>query len=166
MIANVNEKPNAYARLITIAFLVVLAEAPIYDMKVGNKTALQGLQAGRKQIKTEISGHLQAGRSAFAQGDLKDAAAAYNKALLLDPYQAEAKAAINKINSLEQTGTNPGDENRLYLQGIELYTQGKYSEAIQTWEKVLQLDPAHNKARMNIEKAKRKLQSIREFQSG
>ena len=43
MIANVNEKPNAYAKLITIAFLVVLAEAPIYDMKVGNKTALQGL---------------------------------------------------------------------------------------------------------------------------
>ena len=73
---------------------------------------------------------------------------------------------MSKITNLEQTGIRPGDENRLYLQGIELYTQGKYSEAIQTWKKVLQLDSDHNKARMNIEKAKRKQQSIREFQSG
>lgn len=136
------------------------------DLEPTNKEALQGLQDGRKQIKTEISGYLQSGRAAFAQGDLKDAAVAFNKVLLLDPYQAEAKTAINKITSLEQTGIRPGDENRLYLQGIELYTQGKYSEAIQAWEKVLQLDSDHNKARMNIEKAKRKQQSIREFQSG
>ncbi len=136
------------------------------ELEPTNKEALQGLQAGRKQIKTELAGHLQAGRTAFAQADLGTAADAYNKVLVLDPYQAEAKAAINKIASLEQTGVRPGDENRLYLQGIELYTQGKYSDAIQTWEKVLQLAPEHKKARMNIEKAKRKLQSIREFQSG
>ncbi len=136
------------------------------ELEPTNKEALQGLKTGRKQIEAEVAGHLQSGRSAFEQGDLGAATAAYNKVLLIDPYHAEAKAAISKITNLEQTGIRPGDESRLYLQGIELYTQGKYSDAIQTWEKVLQLAPEHNKARMNIEKTKRKLQSIREFQSG
>ena len=136
------------------------------DLDPSNKEALQGLKEGRTQVKTEIAGYMQSGQAAFNQGDLESAIKAYKKVLLLDPYQAEAKAAISKIDSLKQTGLRPGDENRLYLQGIELYTEGKYSDAIQTWEKVLQLDPGHDKAKMNIEKAKRKLQSIREFQSG
>ena len=136
------------------------------DLEPTNKEALQGLKIGRKKIEVEVNNNLQIGRNAFNSGDLISSAAAYNKVLQLDPYQAEAKANLNKISSLEQTGIRPGDENRLYLQGIEFYTSGKYSEAIRSWEKVLQLAPDNNKAKMNIKKAKHKLKSIREFKSG
>ena len=58
------------------------------------------------------------------------------------------------------------DSQHLYLQGIELYTEGDYKQAIAIWYQVLDLDPDHRKARRNIEKAKRKLKQIQERQSG
>lgn len=136
------------------------------DLDPTNNDALQGLKSGREQIKSAITQRLQTGANAFQQGELEIAAGEYRKVLQLDPYQGEARAALDRIASLKQTGIRPGDENRLYLQGIELYTQGKYAEAIRAWQQVLQLDANHNKARLNIDKAKRKLQSIKEFQSG
>ncbi|NIQ95631.1 MAG: hypothetical protein GWN87_16585, partial [Desulfuromonadales bacterium] len=51
-------------------------------------------------------------------------------------------------------------------QGIELYTKGKYAEAVAVWEKVLVLAPHHDKAKMNIQKARRKLEKIKEFKGG
>ncbi len=136
------------------------------DLEPTNKEALQGVKNGRKLIEAELDTQLQGGRSAFNSGKLKAAADAFNKVLQIDPYHAEAKAALSKITNIEQTGIRPGDENILYLQGIEFYTSGQYRDAIQSWEKVLQLTPDNVRAKMNIEKAKRKLQSIREFKSG
>jgi tetratricopeptide (TPR) repeat protein len=136
------------------------------DLDPASKEAQQELLRLRKQMNVDLAAHLETGQTAFKSGDLKKSATAYEKVLELDPYHAEAKAKLTKIANLEQTGIRPGDENRLYLQGIEFYTIGKYSEAIDAWEKVLQLTPMNNKARMNIEKAKRKLQSIQEFNRG
>jgi tetratricopeptide (TPR) repeat protein len=45
-----------------------------------------------------------------------------------------------------------------YLRGIVSYTDGKYEEAIKSWKKVLELDPKHEKAIMNIDKAKRMIE--------
>jgi len=44
-----------------------------------------------------------------------------------------------------------------YKQGITYYSQGKYQEAIIEWKKVLALDPTHEKAQKNIQKAQEKL---------
>jgi len=138
----------------------------VLELAPDNPTAINGLQAGRNQLQAAIATVMAKGKDAMAAGDLKQARQVFEQALDMDPYQAEAQSALEHIASLEQRGVKPGDEQRLYLRGIELYTRGRYTEAVEAWEQVLRIAPGHEKARMNIDKARRKLQSIREFQGG
>jgi len=162
-------------RLLKKAAAKTAADAPqeailiyrnILELTPDNPDAINGVQSNRKLIKTAIDQHLLAGEQAFASGDLEAATAAYNQALFLDPYQSAAVAAMEQISTLRQNDARPGDEQRLYLLGIELYTRGRYTEAIKSWEQVLRIAPRHEKAQMNIDKAIRKLQSIKEFRGG
>jgi cytochrome c-type biogenesis protein CcmH/NrfG len=73
---------------------------------------------------------------------------------------------MERLSRLKQSGTKPGDDERLYLLGIENYTKGKYEDAVALWNQVLVLNPRHEKARMNIEKARRKILQIKEYRRG
>ena len=138
----------------------------VLDVDPANPQALTGLEAGREQLAGRLAGLVQAGNRSLGDGRFAEAAATFRQVLAIDPYQAEARGALERIDQLRLSGVNPGDEQALYLQGIEFYTRGKYREAIGAWEKVLALDPGHEKSRMNIEKAQRKLQRIEEFRGG
>ena len=50
---------------------------------------------------------------------------------------------------------------RLYYEGVDLYVNNKIEAAIQSWEKLLKLDPNHADAKKNIERAKAKLNALR-----
>ncbi len=76
--------------------------------------------------------------------------------LAIDPWQSEARAEQRRLDKIRHTG--PENQHLLYLQGMELYTSGRYEEAIAAWEKVLSPPPEQERARMNIEMARRKLQ--------
>ncbi len=136
------------------------------DLEPANKEALAGLEKGRSKLKASISALVASGTKALNKGDFKTAETDLDKVLALDPYNAEAKSALQRLEKIRLTGAKSGDENKLYLQGIELYTKGKYAEAVSAWEKVLVLAPDHDKAKMNIEKAQRKLEKIKEFKGG
>jgi len=138
----------------------------VLELAPDNQTAINGLQAGRNQLQAAIDLVMTEGQAALKAGELQQARQAFEHALAIDPYQAEAKSGLELIASLEQRDVKPGDEQRLYLLGIDLYTRGRYTEAVEVWEKVLRIAPSHEKARMNIDKARRKLQSIKEFQGG
>ncbi|MBA3065121.1 tetratricopeptide repeat protein, partial [bacterium] len=43
-----------------------------------------------------------------------------------------------------------------FNKGTALYMDGRYSEAIKEWKKVLKLDPSHEQSKIVIEKAKQK----------
>ncbi len=128
--------------------------------------ALQGLETGRLKLADKLAGLVADATAAMEQGDFSTAESRIREALALDPYHAEAQAALGRVEQLRLSGVKPGDEERLYLQGIEFYTRGRYDEAIAAWKQVLALEPGHEKARMNIEKASRKLRQIREFGNG
>ena len=138
----------------------------VLDVDPGNNEALSGLDRGRKQLTGRLADLVRAGNRALGDGRFKEAEATFRQVLAIDPYQSDARGALERIDQLRLSGVNPGDEQKLYLQGIEFYTRGKYREAMDAWQKVLALDPGHEKARMNIEKAQRKLQHIQEYRGG
>jgi len=138
----------------------------VLDIDPANPQALTALETGRKQLAGRLAALVREGNRALGDGHFSEAAATFRQALAIDPYQAEARGALKRIEQLRLSGVNPGDEQALYLQGIEFYTRGKYREAIDAWQKVLVLDPGHEKSLMNIEKAQRKLQRIEEFRGG
>lgn len=125
--------------------------------------ALDGVRKSRKALANELNQLIADGGTAIDGGDYPKAQALLERALALDPYQADALAAKQRLESLLHAGLHPGDEDRLYLSGIDLYTSGRYQDAVATWKQVLILDPANEKARLNIAKAERKLKQIEEY---
>lgn len=136
------------------------------DLSPGNAEALAGLRRGRTELKETLDRFLAEGSAAHRAGKLDQARKVYREVLTLDPHQAQALAALRKIERAGRAGLTGADSRRLYLQGIELYTEGDYSQAIAIWRQVLDLDPENEKAQMNIDKAKRKLKQIQERKSG
>lgn len=136
------------------------------DIDPTNKKARRGLDQGLKMMEGELVHLISTGNEALADGLFEEAETSFLEALALDPYRREAQAALRRLEQLRDSGIKPGDEQRIYLHGIELYTRGKYEEAVTAWERVLILSPGHEKARLNIEKARRKLQQIQEYHNG
>jgi len=69
--------------------------------------------------------------------------------------------ATEKLDALK--GSISKQVEKYYSDGLEQYTNEKVVESIQSWEKVVELDPASNtaaSARENIEKAKKKLKNL------
>lgn len=138
----------------------------VLDISPTNADALDGLKRGRKSLQGELDRLVASGNENLEKGLFQKAAALFQQALALDPFQPDAQAAMERLERLKDAGVKPGDERRLYLQGIELYTQGRYEDAVTAWERLLVLSPGHEKALMNIEKARRKLRQIREYHDG
>ena len=138
----------------------------VLDLEPDNDEARQGIRQGRKELQQVISRLVAEGTAARQAGRLEQARSAYREVLTLDPHQGEALTALRQIERAEGAGLSGADVGKLYLQGIAFYTEGDYRQAIAVWRQVLDLDPGHEKARMNIDKAERKLRQIRERQSG
>lgn len=59
---------------------------------------------------------------------------------------------IKKASPEKVVPPDPKIVDQYYKQGLSLYAGKKYGEAIKKWEKVLALDPSHEKAKLNINK--------------
>lgn len=136
------------------------------DSAPGDARALAGLKQGKEALRRKLDRLLTIAREHLEGGRLAEADALFRQALEIDPFQQEAKAAVSHLERLQGADVRPGDEPRLYLEGIEFYTQGRYEDAVAAWERLLILAPGHEKALMNIEKARRKLRQIREYHEG
>lgn len=136
------------------------------DLDPTNSQAQQGLRQSKAQLQKELSQLTSNGTSFIANNNLIKAEQSFRQALEIDPYYTPALDGLNQITQQRQTANASGNTNALYLKGIDLYTSGRYEEAVVAWEKVLALSPKHDKARLNIEKARRKLQQIKEYRNG
>jgi len=54
---------------------------------------------------------------------------------------------------------------KLYLEGVDLYLQGKYTEAIEAWQKILDEDPYNVKVKRNIDEAKQRIETLKNLQN-
>lgn len=164
----VQEKLTAAQRAMTTGnFRGALARyRQVLDIDPANREGLRGLEAGKERLRESLMQLVASGSTLLDKGELAGAEAAFREALEADPYQREALAGVKRIAQLKTVGIRPGDEQQLYLQGIEHYTRGRYEQAVTAWKQVLLLSPGHEKARMNIDKATRKLRQIEEHRGG
>lgn len=138
-----------------------------------NREASAGLQSAirqrdetaaktHKEAKTsgETAPLLKAGTEAYKKGDEEAAVLAFKKALNIDPGNREAREYLAKIDNKKARASVEKEIEKHYLKGVELYTNGKFRDAIEAWNKVLELEPKHEKTLRNIERAKRKMDGL------
>ena len=105
---------------------------------------------------------------------LEDATATLREALELDPEYMDAQVLLarseSKLRNLQKAiaadSTGPlevEDELKIrikkhYIEGVTLYMNGLYKEAISEWEEVLRLDPTNESVKTNIERARKRLE--------
>jgi tetratricopeptide (TPR) repeat protein len=120
-----------------------------------SQKALQQTLAARDQA---MATSLKIGNQHLKDNQLRDAEKVFT--LILEKYQEdhpEATQNLDKIKALRTSQANQARIDEYYSQGVDYYTQGEYQKAVAEWNKVLDLQPDHQKAQRNIENARKKL---------
>jgi tetratricopeptide (TPR) repeat protein len=126
-----------------------------------NAEARNGLTQVNTLISDKVKKLVDSGRARFEDGDKKGARSSFEAALKLDPTNADANSYITRITGTEsKTKVDAEKVKTLYYQGVDLYVNNKIKEAIAVWTQLLKLDPTHQDALKNIERAKVKLKAL------
>ncbi|UCG30856.1 MAG: tetratricopeptide repeat protein [candidate division WOR-3 bacterium] len=100
------------------------------------------LEQAAKDREASIRNHLEQGKIYFSEGNLEQAKAAFEMVLSLDPGNVEAQESLG---ALELRRANL---IAYYTSEATKQTQAKsYTQAIQSWQKVLSLDPNNTEAK-------------------
>ncbi len=135
------------------------------SLSPGDTAATKLLQELEPLIAQKAQVHMDRGRAYYRRGKFRDAEREFRLALKYDPSLSQARNYLNEIEAkrkakpakAEKKKPSPKEIEELYLKGVQAYVKGNYEEAIQYWEEVLKLDPNHEKAKLNIRRAKKKL---------
>lgn len=128
-----------------------------------NMEAQKMQREARSKMDNLISPWLKVGTDASRQGDENAAIVSYKKALNVDPDNREAREYLGSIGPIKAKASVENEIEKHYLRGVGFYTDGKYRDSIESWKRVLELDPRHEKALMNIERAKKKMEGVLEM---
>lgn len=79
-------------------------------------------------------------------------------ALELDPTNKQAQENLAAVQKNAQKSSQ--DVQKLYLLGVESYSENNFELAISYWQRVLAIDSNHVNARKNLERAKAKLAAL------
>ncbi|MFH2084946.1 MAG: tetratricopeptide repeat protein [Candidatus Omnitrophota bacterium] len=103
------------------------------------------------------------------KGNYKNSQALLEEALKINPSD-KLNEMLGRVKTLRSNGRKqvktdknlPEKEKKklmsvFFNNGTKLYEQGKYKEAIASWEKVLEIEPKHQQSREVIKKAKQKM---------
>lgn len=116
------------------------------------------------------------GLDLYRSEKLEEATAALRESLQFDPEYVDAKVLLarseSKLRNLQKAmaadtagSTEVEDELRIrikkhYIEGVALYMNGLYQEAVSEWEEVLRLDPNNESVKTNIERARKRLEMM------
>ncbi len=97
---------------------------------------------------------------AYSEGRYADSAALLRRILEQQPDYAEARDLLNRVQrKLTPLSDAEKEEIRqMYIQGMKHFTQRNYSEAIEIWKKILEIDPDNESVSKNIEDARQRLE--------
>jgi len=122
--------------------------------------ALELLKRARAEAREQALALYDAGRRQQKSGKLETARTSYASALDVDPYLQVAREALDAVD-MENRKLSEALIERLYLEGVALYTRGSYDLAIAKWQQVLKLQVDHEKSIRNLEKAERKMKQLK-----
>ncbi len=117
----------------------------------------------KKSNKTNIDVTLNKGITAYNQKNYKSASIYFNTVLKIEPNNSKAKEYLNKISKKNVKKYSKKEIENMYFKGLMAYTNENYTLAISYWEKVLEMDPKHVKARNNLKRATAKLNAIAKY---
>ncbi len=133
----------------------------ILSMEGGEKRAVSLLSKAKTAIADKSDPLVAEGKSAFDKGDMGKAIILFKRVLKADSGNSVARRYLSKMDKAQVSKIVGKKVKSSYLAGLDHYTKGHYKEALNQWNKVLELEPGHEKAQLNIDKAKRKLAAIK-----
>jgi tetratricopeptide (TPR) repeat protein len=123
----------------------------------GKKAMYKARSRYRKAVEDlvmEASQSLEDGKEADAKKKL-------NQALDLDPNHVAANTMIKNLTGhVAQQKLSAEDTKKLYFQGVNLYLDGKISDAVKVWRDLLKQDPDHIEAKQSLARAEVELKSF------
>jgi tetratricopeptide (TPR) repeat protein len=115
----------------------------------------------QKDITVKVKELDSDGTDLFNAGNKDQALAKFQEVLKLKSNDDTANDYVKQLTGQQsQAKVDSEKAKSLYYEGVDLYINGKISEAIDKWQACLAADPGNVNAQANIDKAKAKLQSI------
>lgn len=115
----------------------------------------------QKDISVKVKNLDTDGVSLFESGDKEKAKTKFQEVLKLKSSDETANDYVKRMTGQQaQEKVDAEKVKALYYEGVNLYINGKITEAIEKWKAVLKQDPNNINAQSNINKAYAKLQSI------
>jgi tetratricopeptide (TPR) repeat protein len=149
-------------------------EAQLERQRLTYEQQLRDLQA-RYEVEQEAFTELEARKSrryadglqAFSEGRFADAEQAFREVQELDPNYLKVNEYLNRsIAEQREVTSYPPEIMNLYYEGLNLFVNKQYQQAIDVWKTILETDPYNKLALRNIEEAERRLRKIEELETG
>lgn len=121
-----------------------------------HKQTKRVLTQAMRLLEEKINSLLSASTRYLKQNDLIRAAKNIRSVLALSSKHPKANKMLNTNTDAFKTLAK-----KLYIKGIEEYTQGQYKQAIANWEDVLTLQPNYTGAKDNIKKSNEKIKTLK-----
>ncbi len=126
-----------------------------------NSKVTSALFKVQKDITVKIKELDADGVSLFEGGNKDKAKTKFDVVLKLKPNDETANEYVQKMTGQQSHEKADAEQVKtLYYDGVNLYINGKISEAIEKWKECKKLDPGNINAQKNIDKAMVKLDSI------
>lgn len=141
--------------------LKLLSEARGLDPT--NQTIQKEIDTELKRISNRLSflESTRTGLDAYQKADYQAAMEAFEQALLIDPSNETVKEYHKKsiVRGFATFKNLEGDQEKTYLQGVDLYVEGKYEQAIIIWQRILEKDPMNKRVLKAVDKAEEQLRA-------
>ncbi len=121
----------------------------------GNAYLNAYLQKSNQMLEQQINEIYQGAWSAQQSGDLATAQREYTKVLRLSPGHPEV---VRQLAALKASVLQAVE--KYYAEGKQFFEQNDMDQAVRVWEKILEIDPANERAQKKIEEAKIKKNTL------
>jgi len=138
-------------------------EARITDLqrKYEEESSLRSKQIVDETFKSEKYAR---GLQLYSDGEYEEALVEFEAVARFDPNYLRVQEYIARVKAeMRDVRTYSPEVLTIYYNGIDLFVQKKYEEAIVEWEKILKIDPYNKLARRNIREARDRLRKLKEL---
>ncbi len=139
----------------------------VLEIDPENVEALGYLRRTEEKLDEQLQSHVSTAAEYERTGRLPEAIGEWNIVSMIEPDNAEAAAAIERIKLRINSMSRDYNEANRKLQTIDLYeraltafSEGRYEDAVTLSQQVLQLDPAHEGAKDLINGAQRRMRPL------
>jgi len=137
---------------------VVSTANNIKSLDPSNQVAVSSEKKAKVEISALVQANLKKAKEYYQKGNMFSSEEYFRIVLRYDPGNAKAKSYIKKI----ERGGKHEDADKWYLKGIDAYIKHQYKLAISYWNRCLTIDPEYEKAKKNMERARKKLVELGE----